>query len=514
MAVETADQMKLGQDTTPPSSSGERTISDVRPGVSGSICLFREDELTPERAIETLTVLESLIGWAQAMRAKVITVVEAQVRDEARNTQGLDGWVDPAAAAKLAESMTESLAAAEIACALRLPDRTALGLLQDSIILCRDFPATLEALTWGKINYPQALTIVEEATLLPSTARVSFEAALLERAPEMTRAHQPDQDGMCWISAHLAAEIGIGIHNMLTALAQQCQGPDQPRTLTQLRADIFSDLLTGRSALPGSLAHPAEGAPTARPSVEGSAVEAGESIGESGAKSAGGSGAESSVEPGEESAVEPGEKSGARSAGEPTGETGSPPQPSRQRFTGPEVLVTIDAATLAGLTDHNGTLEGYGPLSPDVARGIAAVAGTFTPLLTDDHGNLLAIGRKRRLPSPMVRRWLRVRDETCRFPGCRRSAANSEIDHLIPWAKVHDTHHANLAHLCRKHHRFKTLTRWNVVQDRTGWLDWTSPSGGKYTTRPAVDLAPPRSSHKQTAEQSPNQLPRDDPPPF
>lgn len=472
MAAETADQPLPEQGSMPSGTNGRRTASDVRPGVSGSICLFREAELTPERAIETLTVLESLIGWAQAQRAKVISVIERQVRDEAQNTQGLDSRADLGAVARLGVSMAESLAAAEVACALRVPERTALALLQDSLALCKDYPATLEALTWGKINYPQALTIIEEAALLPLSAQEPFEAALLERAQHMTRAQlsrvarrerekyhpetiqerrakvvegrsvevQPDQDGMCWLSAHLPAEIGIGIYNNLTTLAQQCQGPDEPRTLAQLRADVFGDLLTGKSS--------------------------------------------------------------AKSAGEPLR-----PQP---RFAGPEVLVTIDVATLAGLSDHAGNLEGYGPLSPDVARGIAALAGFFTPLLTDERGNLLAIGRKRRLPAPIVRRWLRVRDETCRYPGCRRSAAKSEIDHLIPWAKVHDTHHTGLAHLCKKHHRFKTLTRWKVVQDRTGWLTWTSPCGGKYTTAPAVDIAPPRS----TAKQSPEHPPQDNPPPF
>lgn len=438
--------------------------------------MFREKELSPERAVETLTILESLIGWAQAQRARVVAVIDQQFHDEAQKPEILDGHCNPESVSHLRMLMAEGLAATEVGCALRIPERTAKALLRNSIALCQDFPATLEALTWGKINYPPALTIVEEASLLPAAARRAFEAELLGKAPGMTRAKlcrvarrecerlhpetiqdrraivvndrsvqvTPADDGMCWLSAYLPAQTGIGIHNRLTMLARQCQGPDESRTLPQLRADVFSDLLTGRCELPGYSAGP-----------------------------------------------------GPESSGES--------QPQR-RFTGPDVLVTIDATTLAGLTDHAGNLEGYGPLGFDVARDIAALAGSFTPLLINGQGDLLAIGRKRRLPTPIVRRWLRVRDETCRFPGCSRSAANCEIDHVVPWAKVQDTHHTNLAHLCRKHHRFKTLARWNVVQERPGWLRWTSPSGLKYSTSPAIDLAPARSS--------PQQLPRNDPPPF
>ncbi|KAA9394937.1 HNH endonuclease, partial [Kocuria coralli] len=57
-----------------------------------------------------------------------------------------------------------------------------------------------------------------------------------------------------------------------------------------------------------------------------------------------------------------------------------------------------------------------------------------------------------------------IRDETCRFPGCRRQATGCDVDHTIPWATGGTTAITNLAHLCRRHHRIKhetpTLGAW------------------------------------------------------
>lgn len=53
---------------------------------------------------------------------------------------------------------------------------------------------------------------------------------------------------------------------------------------------------------------------------------------------------------------------------------------------------------------------------------------------------------------------------------------------------------ANLAALCRHHHRLKHLTGWAVEQIEPGVLDWTSPTGHRYRTDPptAADPDPDR----------------------
>ncbi len=53
----------------------------------------------------------------------------------------------------------------------------------------------------------------------------------------------PDRDGMAWLNAYLPADTAAGIWERTTAAARALQGPDEARTLTQLRADIAATLL-------------------------------------------------------------------------------------------------------------------------------------------------------------------------------------------------------------------------------------------------------------------------------
>ncbi|GAA1638486.1 hypothetical protein GCM10009806_04470 [Microbacterium flavum] len=90
-------------------------------------------------------------------------------------------------------------------------------------------------------------------------------------------------------------------------------------------------------------------------------------------------------------------------------------------------------------------------------------------------GTVLAVDRYR-APWPQ-RRYLRARDQHCRFPGCRRAAIRCEIDHTIDAARGGPTALGNLAHLCRRHHSMKQFTRWRVRQLARGALEWTPPTG-------------------------------------
>jgi hypothetical protein len=94
-----------------------------------------------------------------------------------------------------------------------------------------------------------------------------------------------------------------------------------------------------------------------------------------------------------------------------------------------------------------------------------------------------------------LRAYQRLRDATCRFPGCTRAAARCDVDHTVPYVAGGTTDATNLAHLCRTHHRLKHATAWTVRHTGTdATLVWTSPTGREHTTRPAVtitDAAPP-----------------------
>ena len=85
-------------------------------------------------------------------------------------------------------------------------------------------------------------------------------------------------------------------------------------------------------------------------------------------------------------------------------------------------------------------------------------------------------------PTAAQTRVVRARDRRCRFPGCFRAAARSELDHRDPHPRG-PTSVANLHPLCRHHHRLKH-DGWTCVRGRSGATTWTSPRGQQHT----VDL--------------------------
>lgn len=158
----------------------------------------------------------------------------------------------------------------------------------------------------------------------------------------------------------------------------------------------------------------------------------------------------------------------------------------------PTVAITVPVLTLLGHAEEPGHLDGYGPIDPATARALAASAPSFIRILTHpETGAVLSVGRDRYAVPADLRTWLRLRDQTCRFPGCSRAAVRCEVDHTVAFREGGArgrTEAANLAHLCRKHHRLKHTTRWNVEQRPGGELTWTSPTGRRYATRPGLDL--------------------------
>ena len=91
-------------------------------------------------------------------------------------------------------------------------------------------------------------------------------------------------------------------------------------------------------------------------------------------------------------------------------------------------------------------------------------------------------------PSMALAEYVRMRDLTCRFPGCDKPAHISDIDHRVPWP-FGTTHPSGLRVLCRLHHLLRTFwTEWTDEQHRDGTIAWTTPSGHTYITRPGSHL--------------------------
>lgn len=153
--------------------------------------------------------------------------------------------------------------------------------------------------------------------------------------------------------------------------------------------------------------------------------------------------------------------------------------PHRRPLT---VNVTVDLPTLMGLAENPGELAGYGPIPASVAREIASDARWKRFVTEPITGNLLDFGREHYEPPQALKDFLIARDRTCRFPGCRRSAILSDLDHAQSWDSGGTTSIENLGALCRRHHKLKTHYGWKVESYGDGSCMWRSPAGKEFFT--------------------------------
>lgn len=81
---------------------------------------------------------------------------------------------------------------------------------------------------------------------------VSIEKRHSRRVLDRRVEYAPDRDGMAWLSAYLPAGQAAGIWDRTTAAARALQGPEEARTLAQLRADVAATwlLTAGRERTP------------------------------------------------------------------------------------------------------------------------------------------------------------------------------------------------------------------------------------------------------------------------
>ncbi len=154
-----------------------------------------------------------------------------------------------------------------------------------------------------------------------------------------------------------------------------------------------------------------------------------------------------------------------------------------------QINVTIPIDSLAGITDTPGQLSGYGLLPADLVRRLAAGDTRWRRILTDRvTGAVLDVGTWSYRPPAGLARHVRIRDVTCRFPGCTVPARECDLDHLIPFPEG-ATSSENLHSLCRRHHRIKHDDKWRVESLPGYGLRWTSPLGTQRDTWPDTDHA-------------------------
>ena len=93
-----------------------------------------------------------------------------------------------------------------------------------------------------------------------------------------------------------------------------------------------------------------------------------------------------------------------------------------------------------------------------------------------------ATPRRRRLPRPTTvdARPRHPPRPHCVFPGCTRDARSCDLDHIQPYdpdGPPGQTNPDNLAALCRRHHRAKTLGLWRYTRTPDGDYLWNGPHG-------------------------------------
>ena len=406
--------------------------------------------------------LERLAGYS-----KLESMIAAAKAQDAAESIRIQQAMTPPDASVPERTYAEMSAVEEIAGVLTISSAAAGAFVRQAQQVC-SLPPVMEALSSGAVSWQHAKVVVDETEglspagaaslvahffdpgapnpargaapgeLVPSRFRAkartwrerhhpeSIETRHTTAAADRRMEYRPDRDGMARVTLYLPGDTASAIWNRTTATARGLQGPDEPRTLTQLRPDIAASLLLGA----GSTSSGDTG------SGDGSSLQLG------------------------------------------TMALGQVPVPRA------DVLVMVPVLSLLGVTEEPAELDGHGPIPASMARRLVADgADSFYRVLVDPRdGAPLEIGRKSyRLPET-IKRWIRMRDAKCTFPGCTNRSLDNDTDHLQAWQQGGTTGASNLGQLCPKHHRLKHNTGWTPTPATTNEPPgWTSPTGRTYT---------------------------------
>jgi hypothetical protein len=332
-------------------------------------------------------------------------------------------------------------AAVEVACALRISERSAEAQVAEARALTRLFPEALGELAVGRVQVTQVRSLIEATGALSDEAARAVQERVLGRMPDQSPAatrkalaravhkvdpegaarrheaarrerrvaHYPESDGMSVLSATLPAEQAVHAMAVIDAHARDARKePGDTRTLEQARADSFYQLVTGcHGAYPAAV-----------------------------------------------------------------------------------VQVAVGLDTLLGVDQQPGELDGYGAITAHTARMLAAQDdAVWRRLLTaPTSGLVVKTDPCTYRPTAEVRRHVSSRDGHCHFPGCAMPAARADLDHVTAFnhrrpERGGPTVPENLQPLCRHHHRLKTHGNWTVHRSgTTANTTWTAPSGHRYAT--------------------------------
>lgn len=392
-------------------------------------------------------------------------------------------------------------AGAEVSLALRLTPAATDRLVVLAHDLANRLPVTATALRGARISEDKARVLGEETSNVSLAIAAQVEERAVPWAPRLTTPRfrrrvrmlviDTDPEGAAerrdaamgsrrvglWddgegtaalAGSSLAAGPALEAYHHLDAVARALHRTEEhhisrPRTLEQIRADVFVDLLRGHT--------------TTMPTVP----------------------SDPCLVPA--SATAPLAKTIPRITPEPGTGSGQLTVVAGER----EALITavgrlhltIPFDTLIGAGQAAGEAAGYGPLLADVARQLAerALASPGSTLacwtITDERGEAISHGASSYSPSPRMRAAILARHTTCAFPTCGQPSTRCDLDHTTAYDAGGKTCPCNLVPLCRRHHRLKQHRDWHTAQLNSGQLTWTTPTGVRHISHPSARDSPP-----------------------
>jgi hypothetical protein len=126
----------------------------------------------------------------------------------------------------------------------------------------------------------------------------------------------------------------------------------------------------------------------------------------------------------------------------------------------PQLVVTVPFDVLGGQLGM-GMLDTGEALSAAAVRRLACDAGIL-PAVLGGQGQVLDLGKMRRLFTGALRRALALRDGGCAFPACDRPARWCDGHHILPVSLGGPTSIDNGVLVCGFHHRFIHEGHWQV----------------------------------------------------
>ncbi len=431
------------------------TVAELLYAMPGAHAMTRLSEIDPyalsaSDRIDYLTALDRQDGWLYALRQRAIAAVAGLAPSEGGGPlSGVD------------EAERE-----DISTALRLAPATAQSRIDIARTLVNNLPNTCSALATGEISSAHATVIARETA-----------AAIRDGAPESV-IFEIEQRAIAYAEFHTPGQVANHVRTTVAKFAPE-EFEEVTNRATALRRVSCYNEADGMSTVVAIL--PAADAQIVMNSIEAFILRQ-EQL------SSGGGVAHTSGEGTSAKLTIDQKRADALSAicTNFLSEISETVTPQRRPLT---VNVTIDLPTLLGLAENPGQLAGYGPIPASVARELASDAKWKRFITEPQTGNLLDFGRESYEPPQQLKDFLIARDRTCRFPGCRRSALLSDLDHAESWDSGGSTSPDNIGALCRRHHRLKTHDGWMIESFSDGSCTWTSPLGKQFFT-------PARSVHE------------------